>query len=86
MYLVRTTSGDKILETANEVKNLDKKDVLEVYLLTKVGYDNLVSTSDIRDCIYKYLKDNQDTKDAVVDFVSEVLDIKRVKYQKLLQK
>ena len=66
MYLVKTKNGDKILNSTNDVKNIDKNDIIEIYFLTKVEYDSLVSTSDIRDCIYNFLKGHQINKDEVL--------------------
>lgn len=84
MYLVRTDNGDKVVETANEVKFLDKNKIVKIYSLTEVEYDSLVSTSDIRDCIYTYLKGNQMNKETVIDYVSEILGIKKNEVSKVI--
>ena len=44
MYLVKTKSGNRIIDTVNEVKEIDKNEILEIYFLSKVDYDSLVST------------------------------------------
>ena len=54
MYLVKTNSGDKFLNSVNEVKSINKNDIIGVYTLVEVDYDSLISTSDIRDCIYMW--------------------------------
>ncbi len=84
MYLVRTINGDKVLDSANEVKNLNKKDIINVYSLSEVDFDDLVSTSDIRDCIYKYLKGRQTDKEDIVDYVSEALSVKKNDVSKVI--
>lgn len=84
MYLVKMNDGDKIVETANEVKTLDKNKIIKIYSLTEVDYDSLVSTSDIRDCIYNYLKGNQIDKDTILDYVSVTLDIKKSEISKVI--
>ena len=33
MYLVRTKQGDKFVESADDVKHINKNDVLEVFML-----------------------------------------------------
>lgn len=33
MYLVRTRQGDKFVESADDVKQINKNDVLEVFML-----------------------------------------------------
>mgnify|MGYP000847034958 FL=1 len=84
MWLIRTIHGDKILDSVDEIKNTNKKDVVKIYSLSEVEYDTLISTSDIRDCIYKYLKGKQLGKDEVVNYVSEVLDIKKADVSKVI--
>lgn len=84
MYLVRMNDGDKIIETANGVKSLDKNSIVKIYSLTEVDYDSLVSTSDIRDCIYNYLKGNQEYKETIIDYVSEVLRVKKNEVSKVI--
>ena len=49
MYLVRTKQGDKFVESADDVKHINKNDVLEVFMLEKLDYDSIASTSEIRD-------------------------------------
>lgn len=68
MYLVKTKSGDKILETANEVKSINKSEVVKIYSLSEVEYDSIVSDSDIRDCVYNYLENNQKSKRGCIGF------------------
>lgn len=84
MYLVRTINGDKILESANEVKNIDKKDIVKIYSLSETDYDSLVSTADIRDCIYHYVKGDQIDKETVVNYVSETLGIRKSDVSKVI--
>lgn len=84
MYLVRMNDGDKMIETANGVKSLDKNKIIKIYSLTEVDYDLLVSTSDIRDCIYNYLKGNQEDKETIIDYVSEVLGVKKNEVSKVI--
>lgn len=84
MYLVRTKSGDKILETANEVKNINKSEIIQMYSLSEVEYDSIISNSDIRDCIYSCLKGDQKLKEDVLDFVSGTLDVKKSEVSKVI--
>lgn len=84
MYLARTTDGDKLLETANEIKSIPKNKIVKIYSLTEVDYDLLVSTADIRDCICSYLKNNQIDKDTVLSYVSERLDVKKSEVSKVI--
>ena len=84
MYLVRTKSGDKIVESANEVKRINKNEVVKVYSLSEVGYDSIISDSDIRDCIYNCLKGNQKSKEDVLDFVSGKLGVKKSEVSKAI--
>ena len=84
MYLVKTKNGDKILNSTNDVKNIDINDIIEIYFLTKVEYDSLVSTSDISDCIYNFLKGHQINKDEVLEYVSEKLDVKKNEVSKVI--
>lgn len=84
MYLVKMNDGDKIMETANEVKALDKNKIVKIYSLTEVDYNSVVSTSDIRDCIYNYLKGEQMEKDVIVDYVSKTLDVKKNEVSKVI--
>ena len=66
MYLVKTNSGDKFLNSANEVKSINKNEIIGVYTLVEMDYDSLISTSDIRECIYSYLK-----KDNIKKYVQQ---------------
>ena len=84
MYLVKTNSGDKFLNSANEVKSINKNDIIGVYTLVEVDYDSLISTSDIRDCIYSYLKGNQEDKDHIIEYVSGRLDVKKNEVSKVI--
>ena len=84
MYLVKTKNGDKILSSTNDIKNINKNDIIDIYFLTKVEYDSLVSTSDIRDCIYNFLKGHQIDKDEVLEYVSEKLDVKKNEVSKVI--
>lgn len=84
MYLVRTNNGDKVVETANEVKSLDKNKIVKTYALTEVNYDSLVSTADIRDCVYNYLKGHQLDKSEVINYVSEILGVKKSDVSKVI--
>lgn len=84
MYLVRTKSGDKILETANEVKNINKSEIIQMYSLSEVEYDSIISDNDIMDCIYNCLKGDQKSKEDVLDFVSGTLDVKKSEVSKVI--
>ena len=66
MYLVKTNSGDKFLNSVNEVKGINKNEIIGVYTLVEVDYDSLISTSDIRECIYSYLKGSPAEKDNII--------------------
>lgn len=77
MYLVRTYNGDAVMETVEEIKLLDKATIRKIYSLSEVDYDSLVSTSDIRDCIYSLLKGDQVDRNEVINYVAEKLDIKK---------
>ncbi len=77
MYLIRTNNGDKVVENVNDVKTLEKTEIKKIYSLVEVDYNSLVSTSDIRDCIYNYLKGNQIDKETLLDYVSGTLDVKK---------
>lgn len=84
MYLVITDNGDEIVDTAEEIKSLEKTKIRKIYSLTEVDYDSLVSTSDIRDCIYNYLKGDQVDKDEVVNYVTESLNVKKREVSKVI--
>ena len=84
MYLVRTNNGDKYLDSANEVKKINKNEIIGIYTLVEVSYDSLVSTSDIRDCIYNYLKGEQMCKEDVLEYVSEKLNVKKNEVSKVI--
>ena len=84
MYLVETNDSDKIVETVDEVKSLDRNKIIKIYSLTEVDYDSLVSTSDIRDCVYNFLKGTQAAKATVVDFVSTTLGVKKNEVSKVI--
>lgn len=84
MYLVKTTNGDKILNSADAVKSIKKEDIEKIYFLTKVNYDSVISNADIRDCIYSYLKGKQLSKETVVDYVASVLDVKKNEVSKVI--
>ena len=84
IYLVRTNSGDKIVDTAEEIKELDKLKIRKIYSLSEVDYDSLVSTSDIRDCIYSLLKGDQVDRNEVINYVAEKLDIKKKEVSKVI--
>lgn len=84
MYLAETKNGNIKCNNVNEVKELSKNDVLKVYLLNEVNYDDLVSTSDIRDCIYNYLKGKQETKEDVIEYVTSILDVKKSEVSKVI--
>jgi hypothetical protein len=84
MYLVKTTNGDKILNSADAVKSIKKEDIEKIYFLTEVNYDSVISNADIRDCIYSYLKGKQLSKETVVDYVASVLDVKKNEVSKVI--
>ena len=84
MYLVRTKQGDKFVESADDVKHINKNDVLEVFMLEKLDYDSIASTSEIRDCLYNYLKSDQIDRDTVLDYVAATLDVPKSKVSKVI--
>lgn len=84
MYLVKTNDSDKIVETVDEVKSLDRNKIVKIYSLAEVDYDSLVSTSDIRDCVFNFLKGTQAAKATVVDFVSTTLGVKKNEVSKVI--
>lgn len=84
MYLVKTSSGDKFLNSVNEIKNINKNEIIGIYTLVEVNYDSLVSTSDIRDCIYDYLKGHQKYKEDILEYVSMKLDVKKKDVSKVI--
>lgn len=84
MYLVKTTNGDKILNSADAVKSIKKEDIEKIYFLTEVNYDSVISNADIRDCIYSYLKGKQLSKETVVDYVASVLGVKKNEVSKVI--
>lgn len=84
MYLVRTKNGDNVVSTANGVKEFNKNEIEKIYSLSEVDYDSVVSTSDIRDCIYKCLKGSQQSKDDVLNSVTEILGIKKNEVSKVI--
>ncbi len=73
MYLVETKNGSTKCSDANEIKEkFYKSDIVRIYSLNEVDYDELIATSDIRDSIYKYLKGEQKSKEDVIEYVSSV--------------
>ena len=84
MYLVKTNSGDKFLNSVNEVKSINKNEIIGVYTLVEVDYDSLISTSDIRECIYSYLKGSPAEKDNIIEYVSAKLDVKKNEVSKVI--
>ena len=84
MYLVKTNSGDKFLNSVNEVKSINKNEIIGVYTLVEVDYDFLISTSDIRECIYSYLKGSPAEKDNIIEYVSAKLDVKKNEVSKVI--
>ena len=84
MYLVKTNSGDKFLNSVNEVKSINKNEIIGVYTLVEVDYDFLISTSDIRECIYSYLKGSPAEKDNIIEYVSAKLDAKKNEVSKVI--
>ncbi len=77
MYLVETKNRNIKCNNAEEAKTFSKSEIINIYLLHEVNYDDVVSTADIRDCIYNYLKNEQKPKEDVLEYVSSVLDIKK---------
>lgn len=84
MYLVETKNHSIKCKSANEVKKIPKDEVVAVYTLNRITYDDLVATSDIQDCIYKYLKGKQLSKEKVVEYVSLTLSIKKAEVTKTI--
>lgn len=84
MYLVETRDGSVKCNNAEEVKAFSKNEVMKVYSLNEVNYDDLVSTSDIRDCICNYLKGKQEPKEDVIEYVSSVLNVKKIEVSKVI--
>lgn len=83
-YLVETKNGNIKCNNAEEVKAYSKSEIINIYLLQEVSYDDIVSTSDIRDCIYNYLKGKQELKEDVIEYVSCVLDISKTEVSKVI--
>lgn len=86
MYLIRLLNKDVICGTVDEVKAIPKDSIKSIYSLISVEYDDLVSCSDIRDCIYKFLKGNQVSRDDVLDYVSKSLGVKKTDVSKIITK
>lgn len=84
MYLVETRKQTIKCNSADEVKRIPKSEVIALYGLNKISYDDLVSTSDIRDCIYEFLKDKQYSKEEVIESVSLTLDVKKADVSKVI--
>lgn len=84
MYLVETKTGYKKCNTAEEVKMFSKSEIINTYSLKEVNYDDIVSTSDIRDCIYNYLKGKQEPKEDVLEYVSNTLNIRKAEVSKVI--
>ena len=84
MYLVKTNSGDKFLNSVNEVKSINKNEIIGVYTLVEVDYDSIITTSDIRECIYSYLKGSPAEKDNIIEYVSAKLDVKKNEVSKVI--
>ena len=87
MYLVKTKSGNRIIDTVNEVKEIDKNEILEIYFLSKVDYDSLVSTGDVRDCITEHLNKQsgrQDNRESIIEHVAEILGVKKSVVSKVI--
>lgn len=85
MYLVVTKSNEKIiLNTAEEVKSINKEDISKIYALSEVDYKSIVSTSDIRDCIYDILKGKQMTKEEVIEIAQLRLGISKSNISKAI--
>jgi hypothetical protein len=77
MYLVKTKNESIICNTAEEVKKYNKDEVINLFNLIEIDYNDVVSSGDIRDCIYSYLKGKQLYREEVVDVVSEKLGVKK---------
>lgn len=86
MYLVETKTGNIKCNTVEEVKKFSKSKVINIYYLMQVVYDDLVSTSDVRDCIYNYLKGKQMPKEDVLEYVSNILDINKKEVSQVITK
>lgn len=85
MYLVETKNDDVKCKDANEIKErFFKSDVVKIYSLSEVAYDDLIATSDIRDSIYNYLKGEQKSKKDVIEYVSAILDVKKTEVSKVI--
>ena len=85
MYLVITKSDKKIIcNTEDEVKSVDKKDVCKIYTMHETNYDDIISTGDIRKCIYNILKGKQLTKEEVLEDARDCLGIKKSEISKVI--
>lgn len=84
MYLVETKNGNIKCNTVEEIKAFLKSEIINIYLLHEVNYDDHVSTADIRDCIYDYLKGKQKSKEDVLEYVSCALEIKKNEVSKVI--
>lgn len=83
MYLIITKNNEKILcETADAVKS--NKNIDKLYALHEVAYEDIISTSDIRDCIYKNLKGRQADKDDIIKEVQEQLGASKSEISKVI--
>ena len=84
MYLVKTKKDYIICSSAEEVKKYNKSEIIELYTINRVDYDNVVSTGDIRDAIYSFLKGEQHEKDEVLEFISVNLNVKTSEVSKVI--
>lgn len=85
MYLVVMKSNEKVIcNSADEVKTINSKDVDKLYALHETKYDDVVSTADIRTCIYNILKGSQMTKEEVLEEAQCTLGIKKSEISKVI--
>lgn len=85
MYLVIKKSNEKIIcNTADDVKSINPKEICKVYGMHETNYDDIVSTADIRTCIYNILKGSQLTKEEVLEEAHETLGIKKSEISKVI--
>lgn len=85
MYLVELKTGDNVeCASIDDVKRYHASEVAAVYIMKQIDYDSLVSTQDIRECIYNYLKGSQLTKEDVLEYVCGKLSCKKSDVSKVI--
>lgn len=84
MYLVVTKTNEKLIcKTVDEVKAIEKE-ISQIYTMSEVDYNDLVSTADIRSCIFDILKGEQMEKEIVLEQAQQKLGIKKSEISKVI--